>query len=57
MENPAAIDQLETPLHKAITNGNLQEVHALIEKGINLDSKDAIGKTPKPQNPKTPVEI
>ena len=45
MENPA-VDQLETPLHDAVKNGNLQEVHALIQKGINLDSKDASGETP-----------
>ena len=45
MENPT-IDQLETKLFNAIDNGNLQEVDALIQKGVNLDSKNGNGNMP-----------
>ena len=45
MEIPT-VNELETQLFGAIRYGNLQEVHALMQKGINLDCKNDYGQSP-----------
>ena len=45
MEN-LTVDQLKTQLFNASRSGNLQELQALMQKGVNLESKDTYGGTP-----------
>ena len=45
MEIPT-FNELESQLFKAIRDGNLQVVQALIQKGVNLDCKNDYGQTP-----------
>ena len=45
MEIPT-LDKLETKLFKAIRDGKVKKVRALMQKGVNLDCKNNYGKTP-----------
>ena len=36
----------ETPLHKAVEEGNLESIRALIEAGADVHAKDEDGQTP-----------
>ena len=45
MEIPT-VNQLKTLFFNAVRDGNLQEVHALMQKGVDLDSKDDNDYTP-----------
>ena len=45
MEIPK-VNELESQLFKAVRGGNFQEVQALIQKGVNLDSKNKNGIMP-----------
>ena len=40
------LDKLETKLFKAIRDGKVKKVRALMQKGVNLDCKNNYGKTP-----------
>ena len=40
------IDQLKTPLHKAVESGDIQAVQDLIQKGAKIDSQDKFNQTP-----------
>ena len=42
----STVNELETQLFKAIRDGNVQNVQALIQKGVNLDCKNHYGETP-----------
>ena len=39
-------DKLETKLFKAIRDGKVKKVRALMQKGVNLDCKNGYGETP-----------
>ena len=45
MEIPT-LDKLETKLFKAIRDGKVKKVRALMQKGVNLDCKNGYGETP-----------
>ena len=42
----STVNQLKTLFFNAVRDGNLQEVHALMQKGVDLDSKDDNDYTP-----------
>ena len=40
------IDQLKTPLHKAVESGDIQAVQDLIQKGAKIDARNKLKQTP-----------